>query len=64
LSAPHSVHLKLDPEVFDFFKRKGKGHLTRMQDGLKACVREPVEYRQGYLPVTTLKVSQTTRQGI
>lgn len=38
-SSPRSVHLKLDPEVFDFFKRKGKGHLTRMQDVLKAYVR-------------------------
>ena len=26
-----SVHLKLDAQVFDFFKRGGKGHLTRMQ---------------------------------
>jgi uncharacterized protein (DUF4415 family) len=37
--APKSVHLKIDPEVFDFFKRQGKGHLTRMQDVLKAYVR-------------------------
>jgi uncharacterized protein (DUF4415 family) len=36
--APTSVHLKLDPEVFDFFKRGGKGHLTRMQNVLKAYV--------------------------
>ena len=34
-----SVHLKLDPEVFDFFKRGGKGHLTRMQNVLRAYVR-------------------------
>jgi uncharacterized protein (DUF4415 family) len=34
-----SVHLKLDPEVFDFFKRGGKGHLTRMQNVLTAYVR-------------------------
>ena len=33
-----SVHLKLDPEVFDFFyqEAKGKGHLTRMQNVLRA----------------------------
>jgi len=37
--APTSVHLKLDPEVFDFFKRQGKGHITRMQDVLKAYVK-------------------------
>lgn len=33
-----SVHLKLDPEVFDYFVQitNGKGHLTRMQAVLKA----------------------------
>ena len=36
---PMSVHLKLDPEVFDFFKSRGKGHLTRMQEVLRAYVR-------------------------
>lgn len=37
---PRSVHLKLDPEVFEFFRRQagGKGHLTRMQNVLKAYV--------------------------
>lgn len=37
---PKSVHLKLDPEVFDYFVQitKGKGHLTRMQAVLKAYV--------------------------
>jgi uncharacterized protein (DUF4415 family) len=34
-----SVHLKLDPEVFDFFKNQGKGHITRMQDVLRAYVK-------------------------
>ncbi len=34
-----SVHLKLDPEVFDYFKQQGKGHITRMQDVLKAYVK-------------------------
>lgn len=34
-----SVHLKLDPEVFDYFKAQGKGHITRMQDVLKAYVK-------------------------
>ncbi|MCX5567783.1 MULTISPECIES: BrnA antitoxin family protein [Kaistia] len=37
--APRSVHLKLDADVFDFFKAKGKGHLTRMQDVLRAYAR-------------------------
>ena len=36
---PKSVHLKVDAEVFDFFKAQGKGHLTRMQNVLKAYVR-------------------------
>lgn len=37
---PRSVHLKLDPEVFDFFHQQsgGKGHLTKMQAVLKAYV--------------------------
>lgn len=34
-----SVHLKLDPDVFDFFKRQGKGHLTRMQEVLRAYAK-------------------------
>ena len=38
-----SVHLKLDPEVFDFFKRGGKGHLTRMQAVLAAYARADAE---------------------
>lgn len=33
------VHLKLDEEVFTFFKQSGKGHLTKMQDVLRAYVR-------------------------
>lgn len=37
--SPRSVHLKVDPDVFDYFKAGGKGHLTRMQDVLKAYVR-------------------------
>lgn len=38
---PRSVHLKLDPEVFDFFfqEAKGKGHLTHMQNVLKAYMK-------------------------
>lgn len=37
---PRSVHLKIDPEVFDFFysECRGKGHLTRMQNVLRAYV--------------------------
>lgn len=33
-----SVHLKVDEDVFQFFKNKGKGHLTRMQAVLRAYV--------------------------
>jgi len=36
--SPTSVHLKLEPDVFAFFKKDGKGHLTRMQNVLKAYV--------------------------
>lgn len=31
-----SVHLRVDPEVFAWFKRQGKGHLTRMNAVLRA----------------------------
>jgi len=34
-----SVRLSLDPEVFAFFKAQGKGHITRMQNVLKAYVK-------------------------
>lgn len=36
-----SVHLKIDPDVFDFFYKetKGKGHLSRMQAVLKAYMQ-------------------------
>lgn len=38
---PRSVHLKLDPEVFEHFiaETGGKGHLTRMQAVLKAYAK-------------------------
>jgi uncharacterized protein (DUF4415 family) len=41
LESPHrkSGHLKVDPEGCDFFRRGGKGHLTRMQNVLAAYVR-------------------------
>ncbi len=31
-----SVHLRIDPETFAFFRATGKGHLTRMAKVLKA----------------------------
>ena len=31
-----SVHLRLSPDVFNWFKAQGKGHLTRMQEVLRA----------------------------
>ena len=38
---PRSVHLKLDPDVFEFFHSEsgGKGHLTKMQSVLKAYAK-------------------------
>ena len=44
-----SVHLRVDPETFAFFRAAGKGHLTRMARVLKAYAQshrkpsEPVE---------------------
>jgi hypothetical protein len=40
-----SVHLRLDPEVFFYFKAQGKGHLTRMQNVLKAYVKAKTAQR-------------------
>ncbi len=31
-----SVHLRVDPETLAFFRRAGRGHLTRMAKVLKA----------------------------
>ena len=33
-----SVHLRLDSDVVDWFKARGKGHLTRMNAVLRAYV--------------------------
>ena len=33
-----SVHLRLDKDVVDWFKSRGKGHLTRMNAVLRAYV--------------------------
>ena len=39
LSEPkQSVHLRLEQETIDFFKTRGKGHISRMQAVLKAYV--------------------------
>jgi len=36
-----SVHLKLDADVFEFFRQEagGRGHITRMQDVLRAYAK-------------------------
>ena len=34
--AKHSVHLRLEEDIIDFFKENGRGHLSRMQAVLKA----------------------------
>jgi len=33
-----SVHLRLDADVFEFFSRQGKGHISRMQAVLRSYV--------------------------
>lgn len=33
-----SVHLRVDSDVFDYFKDQGKGHLTRMNAVLRSYV--------------------------
>jgi uncharacterized protein (DUF4415 family) len=43
-----SVHLRLEPEVVDFFKGGGKGHITRMQAVLRAYVEAQKRRRQAW----------------
>lgn len=38
-----SVHLRIDSDVFDWFKKQGEGHLTRMN----AVLRSYVEAHRG-----------------
>ena len=33
-----SVHLRVDPDVYEYFKAQGPGHLTRMNAVLRAYV--------------------------
>ena len=44
-----SVHLRLDPEVYEYFRATsgGKGHITRMQAVLKAYVEA---HKKGLVP--------------
>ena len=37
-SGKTSVHLRIDSDVFDWFKRQGNGHLTRMNAVLRSYV--------------------------
>jgi uncharacterized protein (DUF4415 family) len=37
-SGKTSVHLRIDNDVFDWFKRQGNGHLTRMNAVLRSYV--------------------------
>ena len=36
--AKQSIHLRLEKNIIDFFKKRGKGHITKMQAVLKAYV--------------------------
>ena len=36
--AKQSIHLRLEKDIIEFFKGRGKGHITRMQAVLKAYV--------------------------
>jgi uncharacterized protein (DUF4415 family) len=41
-----SVHLRIDSDVFDWFKKQGEGHLTRMN----AVLRSYVDAQKRYAP--------------
>lgn len=38
-SKKKSVHLRVDEDIYEFFKAQGKGHLTRMNAVLRAYVK-------------------------
>ena len=42
-----SVHPRIDPETFAFFREGSKGHLTRMAKLLKACARNHGKRAEG-----------------
>ena len=37
-----SVHLRVDSDVFDWFKKQGEGHLTRMNAVLRSYVEAQI----------------------
>lgn len=41
-----SVHLRVDTEVLEWFKRQGKGHLTRMNAVLRAYMEAHRHHHQ------------------
>jgi uncharacterized protein (DUF4415 family) len=45
-SGKTSVHLRLDSDVVEWFKARGKGHLTRMNAVLRACVDTQKRYME------------------
>lgn len=42
-----SVNLRLDREIIDFFKKEGRGHISKMQAVLKAYVDAHQPHRLG-----------------
>ena len=38
-SAARFVHLRIDADLFAWFKAQGRGHLTRMNAVLRACMK-------------------------
>jgi uncharacterized protein (DUF4415 family) len=49
-SGKTSVHLRLDSDVVDWFKARGKGHLTRMNAVLRAYVETQKRCMESPLP--------------
>ncbi len=45
-SGKTSVHLRIDTEVLDWFRSRGRGHLTRMNAVLKSYVEAHKRHRQ------------------
>lgn len=48
--AKKPVSLRVDPDIFDFFKDQGGGHLTRMHAVLRAYVDAQIEKQRHHTP--------------
>ena len=56
-----SVHLRLDKDVYDWFKEQGRGHLTRMNAVLKSYMYTTLNARLKRLQIPKKKKRKQNR---